>query len=579
MKRALLALATAGLWLGCGPSTTTTDPCVGRKAGDLVITEVMADPDGTDTGKEWFEVFNTLGTPLDLKGMVISYKDTDGSGLKSHTIRAGTVPARGYFAMGDIRSGPNPAWIGYSYADGLGALGNARGVLTVKCGMTTLDEFTYTTAAKPNRSRMLDGKLSPDATVNDTETNWCDTPAANVYFGTSAGTPGAANVECVAEATTGTCVDNGTVRPITVPQPGDLVITEVMASPSASSDTTGEWFEVLARAPVDLNDLSIVTSTSDDTITSGDCLRVNAGEYALLARSADTFVNGGLPPPTALYNVSFADSTNQRIGLWRGDAGIDEVALYPSSSGKAWQLDPTKLDPGSNDNPDNFCKAPFRWNVDGGGDYGSPGTLNPECPIVDAGTMANPDECVDPITQAVRPVVRPNPGDVVITEWMADPNTATDTNGEYVEVLFKADADLNGLTLSHDTATTKLSSPGCLAVTANTFAVFGRNTDPAQNGGLPALAATLSFGLTNSGTHTLAVTGYDGGVLDSVTYSVAASQGASAQLNAGLVDPADNDTATNICVTPPGVRYGPLLADGGLGGDRGTPGLVNVACP
>ncbi|MEW6430859.1 MAG: lamin tail domain-containing protein [Myxococcota bacterium] len=577
MRRALLAVAAAGLWVGCGPSTTTTDPCVGRKAGDLVITEVMADPEGTDTGKEWIEVFNTLGTPLDLKGIVISYKDTDGSGLKSHTIRAGTVPARSYFALGDIRSGPNPAWIGYSYADGLGALGNARGVITLRCGMTTLDEFTYTVAAKANRSRMLDGANEPNASANDSETAWCDTPVGNVYFGTSAGTPGQPNPVCVPEAMTGTCLDNGTVRPLTAPQPGDLVITEVMANPVAASDTTGEWFEVLARASVDLNDLTIATSTSAHKITSGNCLRLNAGEYGLLARSADSFVNGGLPPPLALYNVSFADTTNQRIGLWRGDAGIDEIALLPSRPGRAQQLDPLKLDPGSNDVPENFCDAPTRWNPDGGGDYGSPAAPNPDCPIVDAG-MTSPDECIDPISLAVRPVVRPNAGDVVITEWMADPNTATDTNGEFIEVLFKADADLNGLTLSHDTATTKLSSQGCLPVTANTFAVFGRNTDPLQNGGLPTLAATFSFGLTNSGTHTLAVTGVDGGVLDSVTYTNS-SPGASTQLNAGLTDPADNDVPTNLCVTPAGVRYGPVLADGGFGGDRGTPGLVNVTCP
>jgi hypothetical protein len=74
------------------------------------------------------------------------------------------------------------------------------------------------------------------------------------------------------------------------------------------------------------------------------------------------------------------------------------------------------------------------------------------------------------------------------------------------------------------------------------------------------------------------VTGVDGGVLDSVTYTNS-SPGASTQLNAGLTDPADNDVPTNLCVTPAGVRYGPVLADGGFGGDRGTPGLVNVTCP
>lgn len=578
MKRALWALGMAGVWAGCGPSTSTpSDPCVGRKAGDLVITEIMANPEGTDTGKEWIEVFNTLGTPFDLKGIVISYKDIDGSGLKSHTIRAGTVPARRALALGDVRSGPNPAWIGYSYGDDLGALGNARGVITLRCGMTTLDEYTYTVATEDNRSRMLDGVRDPSATENNDEANWCDTPTGNVYFGMSAGTPGELNPACVAESGTGTCVDNGAVRPIVAPQPGDLVITEVMARPAASSDTTGEWFEVLARASVDLNDLTLTTSTSKGTITSDSCLRVNEGEYALLARSADSFVNGALPPPLALYGTSFADSTNQRIGLSRGDAGIEEVSLFPSVVGRAWQLDPMKLDPGSNDAPENFCPAPARWNPDGGGDFGSPGAANPACPVMDAG-MVNPEQCVDPVTQAVRPVVRPNAGDVVITEWLADPSAASDTNGEFIEVLFKADADLNGLTLGYDTAKTQLSSQTCLAVTANTFAVFGRNTDPAQNGGLPALKGTFSFTLANSGTHTLSVTAFDGGVLDSTSYT-GATGGASMQLNAGLTSPTDNDVPTNLCATPVGVRYGPTLADGGLGGDRGTPGLVNVACP
>jgi hypothetical protein len=548
---------------------------VGRKAGDVVITEVMADPEGTDTGKEWIEIFNALGTPLELKGMVIQYKDTDGSGLKSHTIRSGTVPARSYFTLGDIRSGPNPAWINYSYADGLGALGNARGVITLRCGMTTLDEMSWTRAAKTNRSRMLDGAIEPNDQANDNESAWCDTPVGTVYFGTSAGSPGAANPVCVPEAMTGTCVDNGVVRPITVPQPGDLVITEVMANPAASSDTTGEWLEVLARANVDLNDLTLYTSTGDDQIRSTECLRVNTGEYALLARSADTFVNGNLPTPRALFNTPFADSTPQRIGLTRGDAGIDEVALFASASGRAWQLDPTKLDPVSNDDPNNFCRAPNRWNPDGGGDYGSPAQPNPPCPM-DAG-MANPDECIDPISLAVRPVVRPNPGDVVITEWMPDPNAVADTNGEFIEVLFKADADLNGLVLSHDTSTTRLSSPNCLPVTANTFALFGRNTDPAQNGGLPTLAGVITFGLTNTGTHTLAVTASDGGVLDSVTYS-GSTAGASWQLDIGLTNPDDNDDPANICPTPAGVRYGVALPDGGVQGDRGTPGRPNVSC-
>ncbi|MDP1828604.1 MAG: hypothetical protein Q8L48_35385 [Archangium sp.] len=559
MKNVLLGVVILGM--SCAPAETT-DACKGRTGGDLIITELMLDPEGTDTGGEWIEVFNTLGTPLDLKGLTLFTRDTDGSGSKTHVVRAGTAPARGYFVLGDVRSGPNPSWINYSYADGLGSMGNARGVVGLRCGQTPLAEFTWNTAARASRSRMLDGAGEPSSAIAAVEANYCDTPSGNVYFGNNSGTPGAANPRCVAEATTGTCVDNGVVRPMTAPQRGDLVITEVMASPAATSDTTGEWFELLARAAVDLNDLTIQTTTSSTRIDNMPCLRVDPGEYVLLARSADTFVNGGLPLPRHVYgSLSFADTTNQRIALTRGDAGIDEIALFPSASGKAWQLDPLKLDPGSNDDPNNFCRAPARWNPDGGGDYGSPGVENPGCPIADAG-MSDPDACVDPISMVVRPVRRPQPGELRITEWMPDPAAVADTDGEFIEVLASADLDLNGVSLQVGSSKTTLASQGCLAVTANSFIVFGKNGSSAANGGLPMLQGIFSGSLANAG-GSIVLSGFDGGSFDAISYSGSRS-GASQQVD--LVD-------AGVCDTPAGVRYA-----GGTG-DRGTPGLTNVACP
>ncbi len=559
MKNVLLSAAILGM--SCAPAATT-DACKGRADGDLIITELMIDPEGTDTGGEWIEVFNTLGTPLEMKGLTLYTRDTDGSGSKTHVVRAGTAPARGYFVLGDVRSGPNPSWINYSYADGLGSMGNARGVVGLRCGQMPLTEFTWNTAAKASRSRMLDGVGEPTGSIAAVEANYCDAPSGNVYFGNNSGTPGAANPQCVAEATTGTCVDNGVVRPMTAPQPGDLVITEVMASPAATSDTTGEWFELLARAAVDLNDLTIQTTSSSTRIDNMQCLRVEPGEYVLLARSADTFVNGGLPPPKHVYgSLSFADTTNQRISLTRGDAGIDEIALFPSTSGKAWQLDPAKLDPGSNDDPNNFCRAPSKWKADGGGDYGSPGVENPVCPIADAG-MSDPDSCVDPTSMAVRPVRHPQPGELRITEWMPDPAAVADTDGEFIEVLANADLDLNGVSLQVGTSKTTLAGQGCLAVTANSFIVFGRNSSSAANGGLPTLQGIFSGSLANAG-GSIVLSGVDGGSFDAISYSSSRS-GASQQ-----VDLAD----AGVCDTPTSVRYG------GGAGDRGTPGLINVACP
>jgi hypothetical protein len=581
MRRHVLVAAALVVVAGvafstCGPPPV--DACVGRKAGDLVITELMIDPDGTDTGAEWIEVFNSLGTPLDLKGLSLYVKDVDGTNLKTHVIRSGTVTAGGLFVMGDVRSGPNPAWVNYSYADALGSMGNTRGVVGVRCGTTVLDEVSYTMTAKPARSRMLSGgTITPSATANDDEANWCDADPTLIFSTPNAGTPGAANPICKPVAMAGTCLENGVARAIVSPTEGQLVITELMPNPAVVSDTAGEWLEVLARADVDLNGLTMFdASNSKSTVTSADCVHVTSGTYVLLARNVDPAVNGGLPPVTAAETLSL-NAAGERVSLFIGDAGIDSASVGAASSGKSWQLDPTKLDPLSNDDPANFCKAPLQFSPDGG-DFGSPGAANPSCAAMpDAG---DPNNCFDTTTMATRPVNRPGDGDLVISEWMADPSVVADTAGEWFEVLVNRAVDLNGLVLGDSsTVTTTLANANCLAVNANSYVVFAKNASAAANGNLPAPLATFAFDLNNTN-DSIRVLNVDGGVLDSVSYATARA-GSSTQLKPGLTSPADNDVATNLCNTPDAGanRYGPVLADGGVSGDLGTPGLVNVACP
>ena len=137
MKRAWVFAAAAAL-MSC-PPPEPTDVCKGRVLGDLVISEVMLDPEGTDTGGEWIELFNTLGTPLDLKGLTLYVRDTDGSGAKTHAIRAGTAPGRGYFVVGDIRSGPNPTTITVTAK----ADDGASKTFTATCRIDTPNELDY----------------------------------------------------------------------------------------------------------------------------------------------------------------------------------------------------------------------------------------------------------------------------------------------------------------------------------------------------------------------------------------------------------------------------------------------------
>jgi hypothetical protein len=545
------------------PSCGNVIDCTGRAAGDFIVTELMLDPDGTDTGQEWIELFNPRSTDAVLTGLTLYKKNVDGTGEVTHSITGGVVPANGYFVLGDVRSGTNPAWINATYGAGLGSLSNTSGIVGVRCGSLVLGEFAYNVPGRAARSRMLDGTTQPPTTALAIEANYCDTPPGALYFGNNAGTPGSANPACEPEATTGTCIEDGGMRSITAPNAGDLIITEVM-SDSTAPDTTGEWFELLARAPVDLNDLTVYTTTTSARLTSGACMRVNPGEYVLLARSADSFVNGDLPAPRFTYGgPSFTNGANQRIGLSRGDAGIDEIALAPSSTGVSWQLDPMLLDPAANDAPTSFCSAPNKWNPDGGGDFGSPGTVNAACRA--------PGTCLDTGTNLPRPVNAPPDGDLLITEWMTDPGPIADGDGEYFEFLAKSAFDLNGVAFRVGTTGAPriiATSNNCLPASANQYFVVGRNPNMAANGNLPPFIATLSAtALTTTSVVTLF--NPDGGVADTVT-TAGGGNGFSQQVNPNFLTPAGNDT--NQCPTPAGTVYG-------TSGNRGTPGLANVACP
>jgi hypothetical protein len=100
--------------------------------------------------------------------------------------------------------------------------------------------------------------------------------------------------------------------------------------------------------------------------------------------------------------------------------------------------------------------------------------------------------------------------------------------------------------------------------------VFARSEDMAANGGLPKVDFVSSFGLTDSGTHTLSAT-LSGVELDALTYVEPQTRGASTQVDADKETPAGNDEAGATCATPVGTVYG--------AGDRGTPGAANVQCP
>jgi len=549
-SRWMISALCVGLLAGCGGGTETVDPCKALLPGDLVFSEAMIDPDGSDTGLEWMELYNASSKEIPLKGLTLYVSAPDGSKEKSDLLTQGTIAPGAYWVAGDAR-GELPSFMDDSYGANLGAFPNTAGLLGVRCAAKTLDEVTYTNAP-PGAALQLDGSLVPDSSNNDEPGNFC--PATRpLSEGTGFGTPGARNDACGGVG--GVCLDgSGQEREIVSPPAGALVISEVMASSGAAADADGEWFEVAALDDFDLNGLTVQVGTQKTVITSDACLRVPKDGFAVLAKSADPAVNGGLPDVLATFKGALTN-TDGSILISVGDTTLDQVSWTSVEKGVADQLDPGKFSSEANDDPNSFCRATVAF---GSGDLGTPGVANTACPVIPPA-----GQCKD--GDSFRAAVPPSAGQLLITEVMADPSAVSDATGEWFEVKATADVDLNGVTLFAGASSTELGGEACLHVPAGGYALFAKSLDSATNGGLPQVMAVFTGSLGNTSGAVQLKLGDT--LLDQVGWTQT-SAGAASQLDPAKDDTVSNDDPANFCdaATPYGA------------GDLGTPGADNAAC-
>ncbi len=558
---ALLTLASL-TGFGCSDDTARSEDeseCVANLlAGDLVISEIMVDPDGADKGQEWFEIFNP-GEELDLTGVVLRFRKADGSGERLHLVEDLFIGAGQYLVVGDADPDNLPAHVDYGYGDGLGATGfnNTAGEVALGCGGSVVDIALYGDV-ESGRSRAFDGTRTPDAVGNDDLLAWCS--SVTEFGENSFATPGAPNDPCFSEMPT-TCLDGGTMRDLQPPMPGDLVITEFMPNPAAVGDDEGEWFELYVERDLDLNGVSISKPGDEeptDVVGSVECIRATAGSYLVFAHSSEAGLNGGLPAVDQLFTLSMSNTSADGTGIsvgWGGQV-LDTVTWNDSGTGASTQLDPKAIDPERNDDPTAFCEAMTPY---GDGDLGTPGAENEPCPIdAPEGMCVDGDEL-----RAIRP---PSAGDVWITEFMADPSAVADGDGEWFEIQAGAAFDLNALQFGReDEIEDEVDVGECLSVSAGDRAVFAKNADAASNGGIEDVAYEVGMSLINSNGRLYVAA--DGEVLDEIAWT-ATESGASRALDPSITGPEGNDDEANWCDG----------ADAYGEGDLGTPGTANPAC-
>ena len=168
-----------------------------------------------------------------------------------------------------------------------------------------------------------------------------------------------------------------------------------------------------------------------------------------------------------------------------------------------------------------------------------------------------------------------SPGDVVVTEFMANPRRADDQSGEWFEVVNTSarQVDLLGWLVRAEDGRDGVEHSVVLAPGA--LALFAADGDAEANGGLPAVDVDYEYDaikLTNVGA-TLTLSAGDL-VLDELTYdadSWIVQPGRSTYLDAAYADATLNDSPFPWCVTPEEDDFD----YGGGPGDHGTPGVLN----
>ena len=195
---------------------------------------------------------------------------------------------------------------------------------------------------------------------------------------------------------------------------------------------------------------------------------------------------------------------------------IDRVAFdmdWNVPTGASLQLDPSAFTVAGNDDMANWCPATAAY---GDGDLGSPGAVNAACGAAgpaaaatsndtgsasdDTGSASDDTGSSSDDTGGGSTATDVRPGDVIITEFMADPAAVADALGEWVELssTVDADLDLSGWQLV-DSGRNRFVLPADSVLPAGGRMVLGRSADTATNGGLAVdVAVGAEFTLNNA---------------------------------------------------------------------------------
>lgn len=119
----------------------------------LTISEVMSDPVGTDSGREWIELYNDTASEIDLSTMTVSIKG--GTAIATTPLQGGlTLPANGYAVIASVVSGQTkflqdyPSYAGPLFKSSISLVNTGVTSIDIKLNGPTVASLPSYTAAK-----------------------------------------------------------------------------------------------------------------------------------------------------------------------------------------------------------------------------------------------------------------------------------------------------------------------------------------------------------------------------------------------------------------------------------------------
>ncbi|MGB0637820.1 MAG: lamin tail domain-containing protein, partial [Myxococcota bacterium] len=407
---------------------TGTWACEG--ADSIKINEVMYDPDSSDAGLEWVELYNAGETPVSLGGWSLE------SGTSSYSVivdfEDGLVMMPGDFVLvGDELVPDTDVTAGLS----LGNAGSSSDALRlVDCEGMPADTLVY---GSPNTDEWEDdsgavaSSLAPKSGSGFSIARIADgfdtDESATDWMASETNTPGASNpetapVECVAGYM-------------------DVVINEFVSNPDGT-DTDQEWVELYNRS-----DTAVVldgwvlawgkNGTYTGAKTFGGGTLIEAGGFILIggAMVDDIDVAAGL-------DLGNAGSNADAIQLVDCEGYVQDTVIYGSPNDEGWTDDSGAVATSLTETPGSAESAA---RIEDGVDTDDCGA---DFVLSDAPTPGMPNDSVGPVDCELGEMV------IKINEILPNPE-GTDAENEFVELYNPSDSTvaIGGWGLSAATST------------------------------------------------------------------------------------------------------------------------------